>query len=1061
MRKQAEDLSNPFPGLRPFMTEEYEFFFGRDGQSEALVKKLEANHFVAVVGSSGSGKSSLVRAGLLPALYGGRMESVGSCWRMAIFRPGDNPTRNLARALSAPDVLGSLAAKTADLSLADIEATLRRSSLGLIDVVRLASMLPHENLLITVDQFEEIFAQKQSSNLADQQQEAVAFVKLLLEAINRRDAPIYAVITMRSDYLGQCAQFRELPEAINSSQYLVPRMNDDERREAITGPIAISEGSISLPLVNRLLNDAGDNPDQLPILQHAMMRTWDEWRQTRSDLEPIDISHYENIGGMTSALSQDADKAYDGLCESRQKIAEKMFKCLTERDSDNREIRRPATVKEICEVAQADQFEVLAVIEAFRSERRSFLMIQESAETAENLRIDISHESLIRGWKRLGKWVDEEAQSARQYKKIAEAAAEYDQVDDVEQKKEYMMTGPALQLALDWRERHRPNKYWAARYHPEFEKAMSFLDESRAAREAALALRERQQRERAENEQKQKLSEIEQQRIEERLAQAQALAAQKTVATRRMRIMVMVMGVTSLIATGAAVMAVTQRSEAVTQRSEAVAALKQAQEERERADAEREEAKRQADIAQERSEFANYQSRIAGEKAKEAEAAQQKLAETQRKAEAAHLLAQKQIRDLSEQRGDVLKSLGGLYGEAFTLANDPDKQPEALEKFDTIVGLYEGAEVRPGVVTTLISKAQIYNFRNTDQAKNAEKDYEKIIDTFKDMDGYEQQLYRPQKFTAFMKLGRIRLNSTDTNVRLKAAENFEEALQLLSGLDDQDEFDAHFALGKLYSEAKNPRIRYKAIENYESVISILDQSLFEHKSEYQRVFYIREANLGLTVLYKEFNQQLKSEGSFARALEASQRMAELSGTTPDSATEADLRIDISLKYKALGDSANFEETIKQALAAYNSRNVNDPQLKAQVFQRVAGKISDSGDKKTAVDYYNQTLPLFRSIGDSKGEASSLFNLGKCYEALKNYEQAVNAYQQALTLYKAMNDNSRIANTYFGLGTSFKSMNQNEQARSYLNEALELYKLLKNRYGQSDVNEALKKIPNEK
>jgi hypothetical protein len=133
--------------------------------------------------------------------------------------------------------------------------------------------------------------------------------KLFLEAIRQKSAPIYVVLTMRADYLGDCAQFRNLPEAINEGQYLIPRMTREQLRAAITGPVAVGgacgdtgAGKITPRLVNRLLNDVGDHPDQLPILQQALTRTWDYWAQHRKDDEPIDLHHYEAIGSMAKAL---------------------------------------------------------------------------------------------------------------------------------------------------------------------------------------------------------------------------------------------------------------------------------------------------------------------------------------------------------------------------------------------------------------------------------------------------------------------------------------------------------------------------------------------------------------------------------------------------------------------------------------------------------------------------------------------------------------------------------------------------------------------------------------
>ncbi|HEU4432109.1 MAG TPA: hypothetical protein VFR51_01850, partial [Pyrinomonadaceae bacterium] len=284
---ESKRIKNPFPGLRPFETEEYRLFFGREGQSDALLARLQRTRFLAVVGTSGSGKSSLIRAGLMPALRGGLMAGTGSGWRIAVMRPGGDPIGNLAAELVKDDVLPAAGAGLrTDEAEAVIDATLRGGSLGIVDAAYQGRLGEHEKLLIVVDQFEELFrfrAAQQNTN-AD---EAAAFVKLLLEAAHQRELSIYIVLTMRSDFLGDCAQFQGLPEAINEGQYLIPRMTRDERRFAVTGPVGVTRGKITEPLVNRLLNDVGDNPDQLPILQHALMRTREHWQTHRRNGEAI------------------------------------------------------------------------------------------------------------------------------------------------------------------------------------------------------------------------------------------------------------------------------------------------------------------------------------------------------------------------------------------------------------------------------------------------------------------------------------------------------------------------------------------------------------------------------------------------------------------------------------------------------------------------------------------------------------------------------------------------------------------------------------------------------
>src|SRR5437868_12824108 len=288
---ETRAITNPFPGLRPFETEEYRLFFGREGQSDALIARLGRSRFLAVVGTSGSGKSSLVRAGLLPALRGGMMSGAGAGWRIAVMRPGHDPVGNLARVLAGDGVLaeagGGLPRAEAE---AVVEATLRRGSLGLAEAARRARLSEHEKLLVVVDQFEELFRFRSARAATSTDDDASAFVKLLLEGARQRDAAVYVVLTMRSDFLGDCAQFQGLPEAINDGQYLIPRMTRDERRVAVVGPVRVARARTSEPLVNRLLNDGGDKADQVPLLQHALMGTLDYGSARRCDSEPVGLT---------------------------------------------------------------------------------------------------------------------------------------------------------------------------------------------------------------------------------------------------------------------------------------------------------------------------------------------------------------------------------------------------------------------------------------------------------------------------------------------------------------------------------------------------------------------------------------------------------------------------------------------------------------------------------------------------------------------------------------------------------------------------------------------------
>jgi WD40 repeat protein/energy-coupling factor transporter ATP-binding protein EcfA2 len=474
---------NPFPGLRPFEPDEDYLFFGRERQTDDLLRRLRTTRFLSILGRSGSGKSSLVRSGLIPSLYGGAMTRAGSRWRVAMMRPGEDPIGNLAEALTHPDALGG--GSDEELTRALFETTLRASRLGLAECVRQSHIGAADNVLVLVDQFEEIFRYKRSRRAGGD--DAAAFVKLLLAA-RESDVPIYIAITMRSDFIGDCMEFGTLPEVLNEGIYLVPRLTRDELRSAIAGPVAVGGATIAPRLVSRLLNDVGDDPDQLPILQHALMRTWERWQSDHRHGEPLDLRHYEDIGTLREALSRHAEEAYGELDELGRLIAEKMFKVLTDKASDPRGVRRPASVREIRAVSQASVGEIARVTESFRRAGRSFLMPPADVEIDDGSIIDISHESLMRNWSRLSAWADDEAHAGQLYLDVAQAAQRHAEGLVA------LWRDPELQFALTWREKEQPTAEWAERYDPSFAQAMAFLDASKKERDEKVQRAERRRR---------------------------------------------------------------------------------------------------------------------------------------------------------------------------------------------------------------------------------------------------------------------------------------------------------------------------------------------------------------------------------------------------------------------------------------------------------------------------------------------------------------------------------------------------------------------------------------
>lgn len=399
------NAEHPFPGLRAFDEADADWFFGRSAEINQLLKLVRRTRFVAVVGPSGCGKSSLIRAGLLPSVRDSYLDAL---WSIANFRPGEAPLDNLAVAIG----------NTVGGDAQAIRKQLDSGTRGLVNAIRQRKLESNRKVFLLVDQFEELFefARRHGDR---SQEEAKAFLKLLLTAASE-EVPFYLVITMRMEWLSECATYEGVAEAINQGIYLVPQMSRRQFQQTILNPIELAGGSITTTLLDRMLNDLAGRSDQLPVLQHALMRLW----ICRDAGEPLDIPHYELVGTFSHSLSDHAEEIYKDLTPQQQRIAEVLFSSITQ-VYDNRKIRRPRLFKELAEMQGVDREQLKDVIGAFAMQGRSFLFVTDGALEDSSV-VDISHEALMRQWQRLTDWVDDEAEIQTRLARLREDAAEWD-----------------------------------------------------------------------------------------------------------------------------------------------------------------------------------------------------------------------------------------------------------------------------------------------------------------------------------------------------------------------------------------------------------------------------------------------------------------------------------------------------------------------------------------------------------------------------------------------------------------------------------------------------------
>jgi WD40 repeat protein/cytoskeletal protein RodZ len=490
----------PYPGLRTFEPHEADIFFGRESHTDRLLGILQRERFLAVIGPSGSGKSSLVRAGLLPALAMGSL-GTGSDWRVAVLRPGHQPMLRLAQALLAPQVLGAALLPEDQPQTAEDE--LRRGPLGLVHLVKRAQQrsaaaapetTPTFNLLVLVDQFEEIFTYAGAGGA--QADESDAFVNLLLAAKAAPGARIFVALTMRTDFLGQCVRFLELPEAINHAQYLTPRLKRAELATAIAGPAAVFGGEIDAGLVAELINASGQQEDQLPLVQHALARMWAQAQQRQPDAPVLDWAVAEAVGvhhgNMMGALNQHADELLHSLSEEQQTLAEGLFRAITERrqaSEGGQDVRRPQKLSLIAQALGCSTQDLMPVVACFAADDVCFL--QHGLVLNADSVIDLSHEALIRQWGTLKTWVTHEDEWAKGFRHWRQRCEE-------ETPRQGLLAGAELERALQWTAQPDSTEAqegvkllltedWAMRYAPPkatssgLQSIIDFIQASRAA----------------------------------------------------------------------------------------------------------------------------------------------------------------------------------------------------------------------------------------------------------------------------------------------------------------------------------------------------------------------------------------------------------------------------------------------------------------------------------------------------------------------------------------------------------------------------------------------------
>ncbi|MGQ9619779.1 MAG: nSTAND1 domain-containing NTPase [Bacteroidales bacterium] len=460
---------SPFIGLRPFGQEDSSFFFGRELESKEIIEKLIRNRFVAVIGNSGCGKTSVLNCRVIPALTGNNnSESEG--WKIITMAPGINPIGNLSAAIvrSATHTGNSESLK---ISIAD---ALRSNPDALNVIVNDMVIRNNEKGLILVDQFEELFryGQKVTGTVAGN--DTMTFVNILMNAVEQPGSSLYLVIVVCSDYISECTRFYRFTQSviINRSSVLIPDMQEESLKTIIEGPLKQTGISIDPFLVEAIIGEACDKNMPLPLIQHLLMRIWSHWHKFDDKTRSLSINDYEASGGLGRALDIHGEEIYENLSEREKRVCEMIFKTITAKGTGSERFRKPSSLGLIRSVTGCSSGELNDVIAKLCSEETGFLGYSGSFPANDDSVIDVSYDCILHSWKRLMEWMDEEALSAETYLRLSEMSALYQQGG------KGLLQPPELHTFINWHEKQKPSPQWAMRYHPAFERAIVYLKTS-------------------------------------------------------------------------------------------------------------------------------------------------------------------------------------------------------------------------------------------------------------------------------------------------------------------------------------------------------------------------------------------------------------------------------------------------------------------------------------------------------------------------------------------------------------------------------------------------------
>jgi len=536
---ELDDVLCPYVGLDAFREGNHNVFFGRQRLVEEMVGWLKENSLLAVVGASGSGKSSLVRAGLLPALKAGAVPGSQGWHYYPTMVPGSSPLANLVR-LVLNELIELIEPSNVD-EAESVQHHLARCQQEPGHLFHLINEFHRAPIVLVVDQFEELFT------LCDDDSVRQAFIDNLLGLVQSSEASEarhIVILTMRIDFEPHVARLPTFQPLFEEAQVRVTPLNAGELREAIEGPAELVGLKFEEGVVDALLQDILGEPAALPLLQFTLLKLWESREHNRVTWEA-----YRRLGGGRLALARSADQFYEGLIPEEQMTTRRILLRMV-RPGEGLEITSNRIRRQTLYQAGEARDRIDRVLDKLVQAR---LVCLTKGDTLADVQVEVAHEALVRNWPRLVDWLEEEREEMRRRLRLTAAAEQWAALG---RDTEALLRGSLLDEALRYEDLNE--------LEDEFVRASQAAVEEARRKEEEARQRELEQAQRLAEEQRRR-AEAEHQRAEE-----QARAA------RRLRLLLAALAAVFLLAVGTAVVVVKQTRENVRLAAEAAAAGTQA-----------------------------------------------------------------------------------------------------------------------------------------------------------------------------------------------------------------------------------------------------------------------------------------------------------------------------------------------------------------------------------------------------------------------------------------------------------------------------------------------------